>query len=155
MIKLKFSYLLLFLFLLSCSVEKINLSPVSSAGSAESRTGRTYTLEEKTNLIFYASELTNLMGSFPKFRNDAVNKEVKNLKYHLKDHIGAMEEFNLKGLETSQIKFETSYKKLQKLRKYLNCEDDEVLNRYLVRLKTNMSLLNSNIPKDSLSTSKN
>lgn len=143
------------LFALSCSVEKINLSPVSATVSGEPSQNLTYSLSERKNLIFYSSEITNLIATFPKFRSDAVNKEVTNLKYQLKDYIGAMAEFNSKGLETSEKKFENSYKKLQKLRKFLNKDEDEVLNRYLVRIKTNISLLNSNIPKDSLSTFKN
>ena len=78
-----------------------------------------------------------------------------NLKYHLKDYVGAMEAYNINGLNAAQRKFQKSYKKLQNLRKYLNADDDQVLNRYLVRIKTNMTLLESNIVKDSLSTTKN
>ena len=62
-----------------------------------------------------------------------------------------MEEYNMTGLKNAEKKFEKSYKNLQKLRKYLKREEDEVLNRYLVRIKTNMSQLNSNIPQDSIS----
>lgn len=111
----------------------------------------TYTLAERKNLIFYSSEITNLIASFPKFSNDAINKEVVNLKYHLRDYIGSMEEYNRTGLKKAEKKFEKSYKNLQKLRKYLKKEEDEVLNRYLVKIKTNMSQLNSNIPQDSIS----
>ena len=152
MIKLKFSYILLLLIGISCSSEKINLSPIGDTIIDTTGKRTSYTLEERKNIIFYSSEITNLIASFPKFRNEAVNKEVLNLKYYLKDYIGAMEEFNKKGLISSQKKFENSYKKLQNLRKYLNKEDDEVLNRYLVRIKISMSNLNSNISKDSLST---
>ena len=152
MIKLKFSYILLLLIAISCSSEKINLSPIGDTIIDTTGKRTSYTLEERKNIIFYSSEITNLIASFPKFRNEAVNKEVLNLKYYLKDYIGAMEEFNKKGLISSQKKFENSYKKLQNLRKYLNKEDDEVLNRYLVRIKISMSNLNSNISKDSLST---
>ncbi|KIA89426.1 hypothetical protein [Kaistella jeonii] len=145
MIKLKFRYILLLLLTLSCSTEKINLSPVSDSMSKNSGKTFNYTLEQRKNLIFYSSEITNLIASFPKFGNEAVNKEVLNLKYHLKDYIGAMEESNLNNLANSQRKFEKSYKKLQHLRKFLKKQDDEVLNRYLVRIKINMSFLNSNI----------
>jgi hypothetical protein len=111
----------------------------------------TYTLAERKNLIFYSSEITNLIASFPKFSNDAINKEVVNLKYQLRDYIESMEEYNRTGLKKAEKKFEKSYKNLQKLRRYLKKEEDEVLNRYLVRIKTNMSQLNSNIPQDSIS----
>lgn len=152
MIKLKFSYILLLLLTLSCSTEKINLSPIGDSVSEPTKIENTYTLAQKKNLIFYSSQLTNLIASFPKFKNDAVSKEVLHLKYYIKDYIGAMEESNTAGLNKSQKNFEKSYKHIQNLRKYLNKEDDEVLNRYLVRIKINMSLLNSNISPDSQPT---
>lgn len=148
MCKLKFGYILLFFLVTSCSVEKINLSPVGRMSSQSEMSS----YSDRKNLIVYSSEITNLIASFPKFRNDAVNTEVVNLKYHLKDYIGAMEAYNVNGLNNAQRNFEKSYKKLQKLRKYLNPDDDQVLNRYLVRIKTNMTFLDSTISKDSLAT---
>lgn len=146
--KLNFSSILLILLTLSCSAEKINLSPIGDmTGSSEMRS-----YSDRKNLIVYSSEISNLITSFPKFRNDAVNAEVVNLKYHLKDYIGAIDAYNVNGLHTAQRNFEKSYKKLQNLRKYLNKDDDQVLNRYLVRVKTNMTFLESNISKDSTAT---
>ena len=145
MAKTTFGYLLLLLALFSCSAEKINLSPV---GQMSDQSG-IYSYSERKNLIVYSSEITNLITSFPKFKNDAVNAEVVNLKFYLKDYIGAMEAYNINGLNNSQRNFERSYKKLQKLRRFLNQDDDQVLNRYLVRIKTNMTFLHSNISKDS------
>ena len=107
--------------------------------------------KERKDLIVYSSEITNLISTFPKFRNDAINLEAKILKFQLEEYIGAMEASNANGLFQSRRKFEKSYRKLQKLRKYLNKDDDDILNRYLVRIKTNMSLLDNIIPKDSLS----
>ncbi len=154
MIKLKFKYLPLFLILLSCSAENINLSPVIYNSSLNSES-RVYKLDDKKALIIYSSEITNLISSFPKFKNDAVNSEVKILKLHLKEYIDAMEAYNMTGLFQSQRKFEKSYRKLQKLRKFLNDDEDGVLSRYLVRIKTNISQLDNLIPKDSLSTKLN
>lgn len=150
MTKLSLSFCVLLFLLISCSVEKINLSPVGDSGLKSSDKLIPYTITEKKNLIFYSSEITNLISSFPKFKNDAVNKEIINLKTHLREYIAAMEEYDLKNLNQAEKKFQNSYKKLQKLRKFLNKDDDEVLNRYLVRLKINMSQMNSNIPQDSL-----
>lgn len=150
MSRLKFSYSLIVLLLLSCSTEKINLSPVGDSITDSKGNVTSYSLSERKNLIFYSSQITNLIASFPKFKNDAVNREVAHLKFYLKDYIGAMEEYNEKGLNNSQKNFEKSYKKLQEYRKFLNKDEDEVLNRYLVRLKINMSKLESNIPSDSL-----
>ena len=151
MTKLKFSYILLLLLTLSCTTEKINLSPIGDPIVGSSIKSPTYTLEQRKNIIFYSSELTNMMATFPKFGNDAVNREVLNLKSHLKDYIGAIEEYNINHLDKSELKFEKSYKKLQQLRKFLNKDDDEVLNRYLVRIKINMSNLNSNLSTNALS----
>lgn len=142
--KSNFGYILILLLALSCSAEKINLSPVGGMSLQSS----SYSYSERKNLIVYSSEISNLISSFPKFKNDAVNLEVVNLKYHLKDYIGAIEAYNINGLNNAQRNFEKSYKKLQKLRKYLNADDDQVLNRYLVRIKTNMTFLESNISKD-------
>lgn len=143
--KLNFACILISLLALSCSAEKINLSPVGEMSIQSEK----YSYNDRKNLIVYSSEISNLVSSFPKFRNDAVNAEVVNLKYHLKDYIAAMEAYNINGLNNAQRNFERSYKKLQKLRKYLNADDDQVLNRYLVRIKTNMTFLESNISKDS------
>ncbi len=147
--KSNFCYILLLLLAVSCSAEKINLSPIGTMSSSS----EIYSYSERKNLIVYSSEISNLITSFPKFKNDAVNEEVGKLKYYLKDYIGAMEAYNMNGLNTSQRNFEKSYKKLQKLRKYLNKDDDQVLNRYLVRIKTNMTFLESNISKDSTAIS--
>lgn len=133
----------------SCSADKLNLSPVGNS-ILESRSIGNYPYDSRKNLILYSSEITNLVSTFPKFKNDAVNAEVKTLKYHLKDYIGAMEAYDMNGLFIAQRNFEKSYKKIQKLRKFLNSDDDQVLNRYLVRIKTNMAFLESNISKDSM-----
>lgn len=151
----RFLYFFVLLITLSCSVEKFNLSPVEDSVSGFGTNSPYIPTEQRKKMIVYSSEITSLISSFPKFRNDAVNAEVVNLKYHLKDYIGAMEAYNLNGLEKAQNKFEKSYKKLQKLRKFLNSDDDQVLNRYLVRIKTNMGFLESSIPKDSATTYKN
>lgn len=148
MAKPKCYYFLLF-FIISCSAEKINLSPT---GDTLLGNNSAYVpLEGQKNLVLYSSEITNLISSFPKFRNDAVNLEVKNLKSHLRDYVDAMKNFNQFETAKSYARFERSYKKLQKLRKYLNKDEEEVLNRYLVRIKINMNHLQSNLPKDSLS----
>ena len=142
--KLNFAYILISLLALSCSAEKINLSPVGEMSIQSEK----YSYNDRKNLIVYSSEISNLVSSFPKFRNDAVNAEVINLKYHLKDYIGAMEAYNAVGRTNALKNFERSYKKIQKLRKYLNEDEDQILNRYLVRIKTNMTFLESTISRN-------
>ena len=153
MAKLNLSFVLLLLLLSSCSVEKMNLSPIGDNASQLSESPIPYSFDEKKILIVHSSEITNLISTFPKLRNDAVNAEVSNLKFHLKEYIIAMKSYNLIQMDSSHRKFEKSYRKLQNLRKYLNRDDDEVLNRYLVSIKTSMTLINNNIPQDSISAS--
>lgn len=151
MIKRLAFYIFTITFTVSCSVEKINLSPVAddivNSASITGNPSRSY--DQKTNQVFYSSEITGLLGSFPKFRNDAVNKEISELKIHLNDYIQAMSVYNMNGMEKSYHKYEKSYKKLQKLRNFLNSDEDQVLNRYLVRIKSNMSFLENSVPNDS------
>jgi len=99
--------------------------------------------------ISYASTISNLVSTFPKFKNDALNAEIKNLKKHLTDYLNALQVYGSKEKEASIKRFESSYKKIQKLRKYINPDDDQVLNRYLVKIKTNINLLEAIEGKES------
>lgn len=132
----------------------MNLSPLGDNSDPLNEQHSLYSVAERKNITLYSSEITNLIGSFPKFRNQGVNAEVINLKSHLKDYIGAVVSYNMLEVDFSRKKVEKSYKKLQTLRKFLNKDEDEVLNRYLVRIKTNMNFLSGNVPKNS-PTSKN
>ena len=134
------------LFLGSCASEKHSTSPLTNAmNSTSSSVPKSlqdiYGTTMKDNIN--ASEITNLISSFPKFKNDAVNKEVTKLKLNLQNYLYAYEAYNIAGKQRSLKDFEESYKKLQKLRKFLNPDEDGVLNRYLVRIKTNMGVLES------------
>jgi len=154
MAQLKVSYILLIFFIFSCSAEKINLSPVGKSSDAQNNQQSLYTFDERKNITLYSSEITNLISSFPKFRNQGVNAEVSNLKLHLKDYIGAVLAYNMLEQQVTKKNVEKSYKKLQNMRKFLNQDDDAVLNRYLVRIKTNLNFLTGNVEKDSTSTLK-
>lgn len=91
--------------------------------------------------IVYASSISNLVSTFPKFGNDAINREVTSLKNSLTDYLTSVRDLNQASKKTALIDFEKNYKKIQKLRKFMVKEDDEVLNRYMVKIKTNMNLL--------------
>lgn len=97
-----------------------------------------------------AAEITNLSSSFPVFNNKTVDKEVNVLKTHLTNYIYAIENFNIRGKERSLKAVQDSYKKLQFHRKKLNSDQDEVMNRYLVRIKTNMTILESEFAQNGL-----
>lgn len=98
--------------------------------------------------IVYASSISNLISTFPKFRNDAVNREVGFLKEALSDYLNSVRQLNEVNKKKSIEEFEKSYKKIQKLRKFMTSEDDEVLNRYMVKIKTNINLLEASQSKN-------
>lgn len=98
--------------------------------------------------IVYASSISNLISTFPKFGNDDMNKEVSNLKIALSDYLSGIRSFNQSKKQKSLDDFEKYYKKIQKMRKLLIKDDDEVLNRYLVKIKTNMNLLENSQAKE-------
>lgn len=129
------------LLLISCSTEKVNLSPV-----ADNITSDLYSADDvgiKTETIAYQSEITNLLSTFPKFNNDAVDREVSNLKYSLTNYLVSISRKDLGTRKKAYKMYVTSYIKIQKLRKYLSKDMDNVLNRYMVRIKTNVNLLES------------
>ena len=101
--------LLILTLILSCATETINLSPIGSI----TEQGESAGFEDPRRLIVYSSEITNLISSFPKFRNQAVNAEVSRMKYHLKDYIGAMEAYNAVGRTNALKNFERSYKRFR------------------------------------------
>ena len=61
----------------SCSVEKLNLSPLANSFS---NTNSVYSASSKTsesiNTINYTSELSNLLSEFPIFSNKIMNSEI-------------------------------------------------------------------------------
>lgn len=134
------------LIITSCATEKLNFSPLTNNFYSESKgsnadkslkKGIEINIKENVN----ASEISNLIATFPKFKDPALNDEVTSLKYSLQNYLYAIDANNAGGKNRAVKDFERSYKKIQKLRKNLNKDDDEVLNRYLVRLKTNITVI--------------
>ncbi|MBO6185465.1 MAG: hypothetical protein J6O88_12380 [Chryseobacterium sp.] len=132
----------------SCATEKLNLSPLSNTFSSDSKSSDSensksisINITENVN----ASEITNLISTFPKFSNTAVNDEVSTLKYTLQNYLYAVAAGNNSGKNKTIKNLEKSYKNIQKLRKYLKKDEDEVLNRYLVRLKTNITVIEDSV----------
>lgn len=134
------------LFITSCATEKQNFSPLSTGFYSETKgsdsdkgSGNSININVKSNVN--ASEISNLIATFPKFKNTALNSEIITLKYSLQNYLYAIDADNLGGKNKALKDFEKSYKKVQKLRQNINKDDDEILNRYLVRLKTNVSAI--------------
>ncbi|WP_415325400.1 hypothetical protein [Chryseobacterium sp. MMS23-Vi53] len=134
----------------SCATEKPNFSPLSTSFYSETKgsdsdRGAKKSIEINVKENVNASEISNLISTFPQFKNTALNNEITALKYSLQNYLYAIDANNLQGKNRSAKDFEKSYKKIQKLRQNLNKDDDEVLNRYLVRLKTNVSAIEDSI----------
>lgn len=133
----------IFIFLtcfISCSTEKVMPFDGDSI-SLTSLTPVNRNFKEQSDVIFYSSEITNLISTFPKLKNKAVNDEVNNLKIYIKDYIYASQEYNVNARNKASFGIEKSYKKIQKLRKYLDKDEDDIVNRYLVRIKGNITKL--------------
>lgn len=143
---------ILFLIINSCTSEKVTLSPMyDGIESLPNRNSKNFiqTYRDKTGEIFYASELISSISSFPKFKNSALNNEVSILKMNIKEYVYAVKNYNLLEQERYMNKIEKSYRKIQGLRKHLNASDDDVINHYLVKIKSNLYQLKS-INKDSI-----
>lgn len=140
--------------IVSCSAEKVSLSPVYESLSSSQRVSvQNYPdkFTDKTSANFYASELINQMSTFPDFENAGLDREVETLKYNVRQYVYALQEYNIVGQQSYLNKVEKSYKNIQKMRKFLNADDDQIINRYLVRIKSNIAQIESLKPADSLS----
>ncbi|ALR31650.1 MULTISPECIES: hypothetical protein [Chryseobacterium] len=138
------------LIITSCATEKPNFSPLSTSFYSETKgsdsdRGNKNNIEINVKENVNASEISNLIATFPQFKNTALNTEITTLKYSLQNYLYAIDASNVSGKNRALKDFEKSYKKIQKLRQHLNKDDDEVLNRYLVRLKTNISVIEDSI----------
>ena len=122
------------------------MSPLSNSFSSDAK-GDSENKSISINIAenVNASEITNLISTFPKFSNTALNEEVSSLKYTLQNYLYAIESGNKSGKNKTIRNLEKSYKHIQKLRKYLEKDEDEVLNRYLVRLKTNVTVIEDSV----------
>ncbi|MBK1894216.1 hypothetical protein [Chryseobacterium paridis] len=145
-----FFFGILFILTSSCASEKLNFSPLSSsfyseAKGSDSDRGLKKSIDINIKENVNASEISNLISTFPKFKTISVNEEVVSLKYSLQNYLYAIDANNISGKNRSIKSFEKSYKKIQKLRQNLPKDDDEILNRYLVRLKTNISIIEDSL----------
>lgn len=144
--RLKIFGLICCLSVISCSVEKVNLSPTSNyLTSIDKETPINFSNElgKNINFIQYSSEITNAFSSVSHFSKKEINEEISTLKYHISEYIYAVQEHNLVGEEKALYRYKNSYTKLQKLKNRLNEDEKEVLNRFLVNIKTKISLIAS------------
>lgn len=142
----RFLFFGVLLIIASCATEKPNFSPLSNGFFSETKSSdsdkgvkNTININVKGNVN--ASEISNLIATFPQFKNTALNSEITALKYSLQNYLYAIDADNMNGKNKAIKDFEKSYKKIQKLRADLDQDNNEILNRYLVRLKTNVSAI--------------
>lgn len=148
MAKKSILFFLIAMFTISCNTEKVNLSPLTDSDDNQYNK---YNYTERVDQVNYSSEITNLLSTFPKFRNDAINAEITNMKTFLTDYIDYLNKNNFKNRSKSLADYQKSYKKLQMLKYYLNSDEADVLNRYLVRIKSNMNSLENQQNKNAIS----
>lgn len=128
----------------SCSAEKVSLSPVYSTLVNNSGTiteFRTKELDEKSDIYLHISEMTNILNAFPASTNKDIEKELSSLKFNLKEYVYATEAYNVVGRERALKNIEKSYKKIQQIRNKSTQQEDEVVNASLVRIKSHISKL--------------
>jgi hypothetical protein len=93
--------------------------------------------------VNYLSEITNTLTEFPVFKNQKLNAEIYKMKLHISDYIYSIKQNN-KAEQTKAYKnYTNSYKTIQTLKTSLPKDDLELLNRYLAKIKTNISLIDS------------
>ena len=135
------------LLLVSCGIEKVSVSPATallSEVSYDTFADAANGIETKIEFINYSSEINNaFQNSLISFSKKEVNEEVSALKFTISEYLYAVKEHNTIGKEKSFFNYEKSYKKLQKLKNKLNPEEQDTLNRFLVKIKTNITLIES------------
>lgn len=130
----------------SCSVEKVNLSPTTSIFTTTKNTSAksiSKDINDNIDFIKYSSEITNTLSLRDDFENKEVNKTFADLKFNITEYIYAIREHNTVGKEKAYYNYENSYKKIQKQKGKLSPENQEILNRILVNVKTNLNLIAS------------
>lgn len=138
------SILFLTSLLISCTVDKVNLSPLSSSFSGYSSTSNlVHSTSKSMETVSYTSELSNLISEFPAFSNNKMNMEIQKLKTNITDYIYAVKSNNSLDQKSAYKQYSDSYKNIQKLKSELSPEEIELLNRFLVKIKTNISLIDS------------
>ena len=137
---------LLFLSILwtSCSVEKVNLSPLSNSFTSYSLSSNLVENSSKSfDKVNYLSEITNTLSEFPTFSVQNLNAEIYKMKLYISDYIYAIKQNDNANKTKAYKNFTTTYKNIQNLKSNLTPEEIELLNRYLVKIKTNISLIDS------------
>ena len=131
---------------ISCATERPSASPTRNLLSNITEKTPNHisrSISNDLNLMKYSVEITNSFAKNKVYSNDDVNKQIATLKFHITEYLYAVKEYNTVGKEKALYNYEKSYKKLQKQKNKLPEYEQEVLNRFLVNIKTNVSLIES------------
>ena len=128
----------------SCSVEKLNLSPLANSFS---NTNSVYSASSKTsesiNTINYTSELSNLLSEFPIFSNKTMNSEIYKLKLYITDYLYAIKQKDVISKNDAYELYKKTFVNIQKLKDKLPEDELELRNRVMAKVQTNITLLES------------
>ncbi len=131
------------LIVFSCSVET-NLAKLTESAPKESIGMNMINLAnvsvEKTK---YTSELTNSIDGIKEVENYEINRQNKLLHFYVTDYIYAMKEQNWVGKDKAYVNIQKCTKKLQKLKTGISQDDKDWMDRYLTKIKTNITMLES------------
>lgn len=128
----------------SCSVEKINLSPLANSFSGYSSSSNfAEKANQSVNTINYTSELSNLLAEFPVFSSKNLNSEIYRLRLCITDYIFAIKQRDVIGKNDAYELYKKTYINIQKLKTKLPDDELELLNRFMAKVKTNITLIES------------
>ena len=99
--------------------------------------------EKNVELIKYTAELTNTTAEIPTFKNEALNNEVSILKQNVEQYVNAIKLKNKIAKKNAYKNYQTTYKKIQVTKNQASPEEQELLNRFLVKIKTDIALIDT------------
>lgn len=142
MVKKLILFILLSVIIVSCSAEKIAF--FSETNSKQNLIDFQKDVSLNVNKVNYMSELSDVVSYIPEFKNEKINEALEKTKFDITDYIYAIREYNRVGEERSFDRLQSDFKKLTKFKNLMSEDEYEVLMRYLVKVKSNISLLKSN-----------
>ena len=140
--KINLAIATLLLSLASCRTETQSVSAINgkavSGVIANNTKDPVQSVDEKINNAKYKANVSNLLVEMPNISKD-INPELSTLKGSIEQYLQAEKTQQ----EQSYKKYMDSYKAVQNKMYLLTSSQQEYINRYLVPIKTNMSLLKS------------
>ncbi|MBP8084588.1 MAG: hypothetical protein KAY28_00400, partial [Cloacibacterium sp.] len=98
---------------------------------------------ESINTINYTSELSNLLSEFPIFSNKIMNSEIYKLKLYITDYLYAIKQKDVISKNDAYELYKKTFVNIQKLKDKLPEDELELLNRFMAKVKTNITLIES------------